>query len=87
MLNETLAKLLKESYEKGDRINKDFKELTEALEDNAIPPEEIIDRVGSLSLEYNEWRVRHDILVGLGYATSDAIVEATLKELAEKEGA
>ena len=85
MLNETLAKLLKESYEKGDKLTKDYKELTEALEKNLIPPEEIVDRVGKLSLAYNEWKIRHEMLVGLGYATSDALIEEQLKELVQKE--
>ena len=85
MLNETLAKLLKESFEKGEQITKDYEELTEALENNAIPPEVIIDRVGSLSLAYNEWRIKHEMLMSLGYATSDALIEEQLKELIKEE--
>lgn len=75
MVNETLAKLLKESYEKGEQLNKDFDKLTEELENNAIPSEEIADRVGELSLAYNEWRIKHEILLGLRYATSDAVID------------
>lgn len=83
MLNETLAKLLKESYETGDKLAKDYEELTEALEKNAIPPEEIIDRVGRLSLAYNEWRIRHEMLISLGYETSDTLIEEQLRKLVE----
>ena len=85
MLNATLAKLLKESYEKGDKINKDFMKLTEDLDNNAIPQEEIIDRVGIMSQTYNEWKVRHEILLGLGYATSDAVIDEQLRELVKEE--
>ena len=87
MLNETLAKLLKSSYEEGDKIAKDFEELTEALEKNEIPPEEIIDRVGELSYNHSAWKLRHEMLVSLGYATSDALIEEELKKLVNKEEA
>ena len=85
MLNETLAKLLKESYEEGDRINYDFMKLTEDLENNAIPPEEIIDRVGIMSQRYDKWQTRHDVLVNLGMLTSDALLDAQLRELIKRE--
>ena len=78
---------MKESYEKGEQLNKDFEKLTEELENNAIPSEEIVDRVGGLSLAYNDWRVKHEILLGLGYATSDAVIDEQLRKLVNKEGA
>lgn len=85
MLNETLSKLLRDSYAEGDRFVARFNELTEALENNSIPSEEIIDRVGELSHEYEQWRIKHEILVSLGYATSDALTNDDVYQIVKEE--
>lgn len=85
MLNATLSKLLRDSCAEGDKLVARFTELTEALENNSIPPEEIIDRVGELSHEHEQWRIKHEMLLGLGYATSDALTTEDIYRMVHEE--